>query len=74
MVRNMGSTPTSSENYWYKSTAYKIMLNLPTNLPINRNTPGNYVELDIGKPFYQSLNGPQTREDIRYGFKFNLRI
>ena len=35
---------------------------------------GNYVELDIGKPFYESLNGPQTREDIRYGFKFNLRI
>ena len=35
---------------------------------------GNYVELEIGKPFYESLNGPQTREDIRYGFKFNLKI
>ncbi|MBT3622454.1 MAG: hypothetical protein HOM44_17885 [Gammaproteobacteria bacterium] len=35
---------------------------------------GNYVELEIGKPFYESLNGPQTREDIRYGFKFNLSI
>ena len=35
---------------------------------------GNYVELEIGKPFYESLNGPQNREDIRYGFKFNLKI
>jgi len=35
---------------------------------------GNYVEFEIGKPFYESLNGPQSREDIRYGFKFNLKI
>ena len=74
MVRNVGSTPTSSAIHLYRSVGYRQILILPVNLPINRNTPGNYVELDISKPFYKSLNGQQTREDIRYGFKFDLRI
>jgi hypothetical protein len=32
------------------------------------------VDLEIGKPIYQSLNGPQTRENIFFGVKFNLNL
>jgi hypothetical protein len=32
------------------------------------------VDLEIGKPIYQSLNGPQTRENIFFGVKYNLNL
>ena len=54
----------------YGGSQAKLILGL--RIPVLSN--GNYIELEVGKPFYESLNGPQTREDIRYGFKFNLEI
>ena len=37
---SVGSNPTLSANYIYKSIAYTPILILPTNLPINRITLG----------------------------------
>jgi len=54
----------------YGGSQAKLILGL--RIPVL--SKGNYIELEVGKPFYESLNGPQTREDIRYGFKFNLEI
>ena len=32
------------------------------------------VDFELGKPIYQSLNGPQTRENIFYGIKYKLNL
>jgi hypothetical protein len=33
--------------------------------------PDRYIHLEVGKPIYQSLNGPQTSEDYRFGVSFS---
>ncbi len=47
-------------------------LTIGFRFPVSR--AGKYIDLDIGKPIYQSLNGPQTRADIHIGFKYNLNF
>ena len=42
---SVGSNPTLSANYLYKSITYNQKLILPTNLPINRITLGNFSSI-----------------------------
>ena len=42
MDRDIQSADTLSANYLYRSKAYRQILILPTNLPINRITLGNF--------------------------------
>jgi hypothetical protein len=48
----------------------KATLILGVRIPIV--SVGRYIDLEVGKPVYQNLNGLQKKDDIHFGFKFNV--
>jgi hypothetical protein len=48
----------------------QVSLSVGLRIPVL--SPHRYVDLEFGKPVYQSLNGPQSSEDYRFSIAFNL--
>ena len=47
-------------------------VNLAIGLRVPVFSPRRYVDLEFGKPLYQSLNGPQSSEDYRFSIAFSM--
>ncbi|MEP5568442.1 MAG: hypothetical protein ABJN62_11450 [Halioglobus sp.] len=48
------------------------VLSLVVGLELPLFSPYRYVDLEFGKPLYQSLNGPQSSEDYRFSITFGV--
>ncbi len=50
------------------------VLNLSIGLKVPLMSPYRYIELEFGKPVYQSLNGPQASEEYRFSVAFGIEF